>query len=141
MFCRTCEEDKSDSDFYRLSNNAGYALDCRVCYNVKQRKRYHSNEKIRIKRIKNNVKNHQDKIRSHVDLVNSFKDRPCTDCKIKFKPWQMDLDHIRGEKIESVSNMVQQAFPLEILKAELIKCEVVCANCHRDRTHNRKFIK
>jgi len=48
----------------------------------------------------------------------------------------MDLDHVSGSKSFKVSEAVQAAYayPLEKVFAEIAKCEVVCANCHRIRT-------
>jgi hypothetical protein len=48
----------------------------------------------------------------------------------------MDLDHVRGRKEFKVSEVVQKAYSisLERLQAEIAKCDVVCANCHRVRT-------
>lgn len=55
----------------------------------------------------------------------------------KFYPYYvMDLDHREGEvKILSVSKM--DTYSWEKVKAELKKCDLVCANCHRIRTFNR----
>jgi hypothetical protein len=51
----------------------------------------------------------------------------------------MDLDHVRGVKGFKVSEAVRRAYGIQIqrLLAEMEKCEVVCANCHRMRTAAR----
>lgn len=51
----------------------------------------------------------------------------------------MDLDHVRGVKEFKVSEAVHHAYGIrmERLMAEIAKCEVVCANCHRVRTQRR----
>jgi hypothetical protein len=52
----------------------------------------------------------------------------------------MDFDH-RGEveKTGNIGSLVSQAyFTIERLKKEIDKCDLVCANCHRIRTYNRK---
>jgi hypothetical protein len=48
----------------------------------------------------------------------------------------MDLDHVRGRKEFKVSEAVQKAYSINVerLHAEIAKCDVVCANCHRIRT-------
>jgi hypothetical protein len=52
----------------------------------------------------------------------------------------MDFDHREGEeKLFAVSaggNKVRLS--QSQLLAEIAKCDVVCANCHRERTHRRK---
>ena len=56
---------------------------------------------------------------------------PCADCGNLFPHYVMDFDHQR-DKVKAVSLMM--AFSFEKLKAEIAKCEIVCANCHRIRT-------
>ena len=66
--------------------------------------------------------------------VNSQKCAPCMDCKGSFQPCQMDFDHRDpSTKIKSVAQMIQQG-SFERVKAEITKCDLVCANCHRLRT-------
>ena len=72
--------------------------------------------------------------RDYVDLI---KSAPCTDCGGRFPSESMDLDHVRGDKIDHVSQMIKRAYSLSALQREIEKCEVVCANCHRVRTKKR----
>lgn len=48
----------------------------------------------------------------------------------------MDFDHIDGDKVDNVGHMRYTAGGNKILE-EIAKCEVVCANCHRQRTYAR----
>jgi hypothetical protein len=70
--------------------------------------------------------------------VTEAKKKPCVDCGICYPFYVMDLDHVRGEKIGNVGTMVGQGIALGHIQAEIDKCDVVCANCHRTRTHERK---
>ena len=49
----------------------------------------------------------------------------------------MDFDHARGEKSLNVSRLRNGRLAWSRLLAELDKCDVVCANCHRVRTRLR----
>jgi len=53
----------------------------------------------------------------------------------------MDFDHVRGDKEFTVSKAVQRAYALTLsrVRAEIAKCDVVCANCHRIRTERRRY--
>ncbi len=69
----------------------------------------------------------------------SLKAGPCVDCGRKFKPWQMDFDHLPGSvKEKSIAEMVRSGRSKTRILIEIEKCELVCACCHRDRTHQRR---
>ena len=61
----------------------------------------------------------------------------CIDCGIK-NHIVLDFDHVRGEKIGNIADMVNNACGLTKIKEEIRKCEVRCANCHRIKTHERR---
>ena len=71
--------------------------------------------------------------------VDQLKSRPCTDCGGYFPPFVMDFDHVRGDKTADISRLRDARAARAKLEAELAKCEVVCANCHRRRTHLRRL--
>ncbi len=48
----------------------------------------------------------------------------------------MEFDHL-GDKIMDIARMTNSGCSVERLLAEVAKCELVCANCHRVRTWNR----
>ena len=79
------------------------------------------------------------------DKINNLKEStPCADCGNKFPAVCMDYDHKPGTKINKgheVSNLITNSKPLERVLEEIKKCELVCANCHRIRTKNRKITK
>jgi len=68
--------------------------------------------------------------------LDQLKNSPCADCGQKFPPVAMDFDHVRGSKVRAVSLMKEQAWD-KVLE-EIAKCDLVCAVCHRKRTHQRK---
>ncbi len=78
----------------------------------------------------------RDKQAHHVTwLVERYGDQPCLDCGNHFQWCAMDFDHVRGVKKQAVSKMPN--YRREMVEAEIAKCELVCANCHRVRTHQR----
>jgi hypothetical protein len=70
------------------------------------------------------------------EFINSFKNKPCTDCGKTFPNFCMDFDHVKGEKLDNLSSMKSNR-TLERIQAEIEKCELVCAICHRIRTQSR----
>ncbi len=71
----------------------------------------------------------------HGSIVRRAKSVPCADCGKRFPPEAMDFDHL-GDKTLEISRLIVDA-GTETLLAEIAKCEVVCANCHRIRTQAR----
>lgn len=71
------------------------------------------------------------------EWMDAFKvGQGCIDCGFDRHPAALDLDHVRGEKHDKVSNMLTLSW--DRLQDEVAKCEVVCANCHRIRTVERR---
>jgi hypothetical protein len=70
------------------------------------------------------------------EIIESFKTDPCKDCGQSFPIYCMDFDHVVREKKDNISNMHKNRTIKAILE-EIAKCELVCANCHRIRTHQR----
>lgn len=60
---------------------------------------------------------------------------PCADCGQKFPAVCMDFDHVRGVKSHTIAKMVGDGYTKAAILEELEKCELVCSNCHRIRTH------
>jgi hypothetical protein len=71
--------------------------------------------------------------REYIRIVKSGS--PCTDCGVKYPHYVMDFDHL-GDKSFNVSQASHWT-SLEAVKKEIAKCELVCANCHRERTFSR----
>ena len=61
---------------------------------------------------------------------------PCADCRGMFPPYVLDFDHVRGRKVGNIARLKMQT-TRSVLLAEIAKCDVVCANCHRIRTYER----
>lgn len=79
-----------------------------------------------------------------VALLRDHRRVPCADCGGTFKPHQMDFDH-RDPSTKEFRLTAGRAMLMSTarVRAEMAKCDVVCANCHRVRTreamrHRRK---
>ena len=99
---------------------------CQPCY----MKRYYS-DPYRKKMRSARVMEHYSKMRT---IIDSIKDVPCCDCGNKFPPCAMDFDHVRGEKRFNIGQHIA-GHSLDSILSEIEKCDIVCANCHRIRTH------
>ncbi len=60
---------------------------------------------------------------------------PCLDCGVKYPYYVMDFDHLEDKEFSI--NFLSATGRIAALKKEIQKCEIVCSNCHRIRTHKR----
>jgi hypothetical protein len=68
--------------------------------------------------------------------IKSFS--PCMDCGVQYPPYVMDFDHRPGVDKKFVMADVTKISSVTKLLEEIDKCDVVCSNCHRERTWSRK---
>lgn len=71
-------------------------------------------------------------------LIRSAKEQPCADCGVQYPYWVMQFDHVRGAKVANLSKC--WASTGKILE-EIGKCDIVCANCHANRTYKLLGVK
>jgi hypothetical protein len=115
-FCTRCNIQKE----YPLQFTTRHKVTCKDCYKIDKKKykkiRQHNRRKF---------------------MIDYLKTHPCVDCgnsDIRV----LEFDHLRDKKytISRLMN-ISSYKSMEILKTEMDKCEVVCANCHRIRTQSR----
>lgn len=133
--CTECLELLPYSEFYKHSKriDGSYILrpKCKTCMKRINRDYLDRNPHIRKNYNKNLIKKKR-------ELIRSLKhDKPCIDCNTSYPFWIMQFDHVRGNKIAKISRIVNTAYSIRILKEEIKKCELVCANCHANRTYLR----
>lgn len=122
MLCIKCKNNKA----------AGKQKWCTECKRDYDRKYYQCPENK--KRHNQKTKENQ---RKFVEWSNSLKEAPCKDCDTQYHPAAMQWDHLpQFEKTGNVADLQRRGNKNLILE-EIAKCELVCANCHAIRTHNR----
>lgn len=77
-------------------------------------------------------------IRENRAFITQYKlERGCVDCGYSAHAAALDFDHMPGTaKLFSIGQTGATCARAKLL-AEIAKCEVVCANCHRIRTVSR----
>ena len=123
--CPQCGEYKSATEFYDDGpprpgrRKPLHRSKCRVCTRAKMRKRYEHRSR----------------------LIDDYKlERGCVDCGWRLHPRALEFDHLPGSvKVANIASMISRTqYSIEQIRAEMAKCEVVCANCHRIRTYTRE---
>lgn len=74
-------------------------------------------------------------------IVRRLKRRPCADCGRRYPYYVMDFDHRDGALKEHEMAKIHFRKSRAIIEREAGKCDLVCANCHRIRTHRREASK
>jgi hypothetical protein len=105
---------------------------CRECMAQSSRRHYEHNRDT----VKQRSRSSTDAaaIRNRQWLAAFLADKHCADCDEQ-APDIFEFDHRHGRKRSSVSRMVHQGLALSTIKAEIAKCDILCPNCHRRRTH------
>ena len=119
--CGTCTRDLPDDDFSRSRKNrfrGGRHYSCRECDSNKSYLRRKRNRQV----------------------ILEAKDVPCMDCGVYYPFWIMQFDHRDPDK-KSFGLHQYSARALQKVKDEIAKCDVVCSNCHDDRTYKRDLEK
>jgi len=70
-------------------------------------------------------------------MVAELKNKPCMDCGRRFPAVCMDFDHRPGEEKSFDISVTCNARTWDAVLAEIAKCDLVCACCHRLRTASR----
>lgn len=98
---------------------------------INSRRHYEKNKQ----QYKDRAKQAKERIRNY---VRALKERPCTDCGRTYPYYVMHFDHL-GDKEYTIAILVNYNNRGKI-EREIKKCEIVCANCHAERTHRRGLV-
>jgi len=132
--CLECGEEKSITEFRSANTARAYTKPrCLECDKSERSRRYKANPS---QYVENNKRNYA-KLKAIVQGVKTG--RACADCGEVFPPYVLDFDHRDpSTKLAKVSALVFSGSK-ELLLAEIEKCDLVCSNCHRKRTHERRM--
>jgi hypothetical protein len=116
---RTCGQDRPIPDFQDSLRAGGQLMRrymCRACRKIES-----------LARIKDR-RDYSDRIKT---------ESSCVTCGFRGQAIQFDFDHRPGtKKVANIAALITKG-TIEDFVAEIAKCEVICANCHRIRTAER----
>ncbi len=121
--CSKCNQSKPLSDYYQDKTiKTGYKSKCKVCCDEATRA-YNKKTK-----------------RERRAVVNRIKTKcGCKKCGYNEHPVALHFNHINpANKIISISHMICNCKPWSMIKEEIRKCEVLCANCHSIHTYEEQ---
>jgi len=128
--CPLCNTEKPLEFFSKnASRKDGLSGHCKECHKILRKEHYIKNKK----KIILQVYARKDR---YYEWINTLKNKPCKDCGRNYPPYIMDFDHLKNKKF-SISNVRRGDLSKETVLNEISKCDLVCSNCHRERTYQR----
>jgi hypothetical protein len=131
--CSRCKKEKKIEEFnFKFKSTGQRQLQCRECTRLLIKNHYNSNREYYLKKTRKRNSKLKLVIQGYLEQYLSV--HPCVDCG---EPdiAVLEFDH-KGEvkKFKAVAQLLKGRYSLEIVKKEIEKCEVRCANCHRRKT-------
>lgn len=108
-------------------------VECRAAFAAYMRKRRKDRPDVRARDLivsKRSVEKVKQFVRSQKE------GKPCVDCNTVYPYYVLQFDH-RGDDPKMF--MLSNAPSIEKAKVEILKCDLVCANCHAARTYIRRL--
>jgi hypothetical protein len=147
--CKDCGESKLPDEF-RRSKKGLTCKTCRKAATAVRTKRWSINNRdrknatVRAYRARKYAKDGRwrsagAKAKATEEWMAEIKSAPCADCGNRFEACCMDFDHVKGKKLYNVGAMFAHHYSESLIRSELDKCELVCSNCHRIRTRDRRI--
>lgn len=78
-------------------------------------------------------KTYRERVREYVKNIKESS--PCADCGIQYPYYVMEFDHLHS-KIKTIGWLASKGTMSQVIE-EIKKCELVCSNCHAERTWQR----
>jgi hypothetical protein len=132
--CYRCGELKPIEDFaWRRRGQGQRDSFCRPCRSAYGREHYEANRQRYIDqaaKVKRRLRGERTRY-----LIEYFKANPCVDCG-ESDPVVLEFDHVSDKAFAIGGELTRRSW--KSILAEIEKCEVVCANCHRRRTARRR---
>jgi hypothetical protein len=111
--CQVCDTTKDLSEFQKdIHKGQGVQSRCREC---------------------NNAATQEQRRRRRRFVYDYLLEHPCP-CG-ESDPVVLEFNHIDpSTKLANISTTLSQCWGIDKIKEEILKCEVLCANCHRRKT-------
>jgi hypothetical protein len=129
--CSQCGLEKDEEEFplrnHFTKRRQSYCLDCKSKMHASWYERNKDYQKA-------NAKKHRIESRTAAKeyIWNYLLTHPCISCD-ETDPVVLEFHHRHG-KDKAVTEMASAGYPISRIQAEIDKCDVLCANCHRRLT-------
>ncbi len=133
--CAGCGQERDiEQDFSWKIKGKKRQTWCKFCQAQANKIHYQNNKQVYLDRAKSRNSRVIEKNQRNVYAY--LTEHPCIDCGLT-DVRVLEFDHVRGKKIDSIARLVRLGVSWPTIEAEIAKCEVRCANCHRIKTTER----
>jgi hypothetical protein len=131
--CPGCGQHKPATEFARnRAKKDGLASHCKPCKKNIQDRWYQEHREEHLSRVYAWKERYRFEVTNRI--VEYLRSHPCADCGEQ-DPLVLDFDHVSGEKEGDICAMIcERKLSWAVIEAEIAKCAVRCANCHRRKT-------
>ena len=135
--CSSCSEERdAEQDFnWKYKARGIRNTRCKFCQSQVSKRHYEKNKQSYLNRARSRevlvIEDNQRRLALYL------ASHPCVDCGCIDKR-VLEFDHVRGKKSGTISRMMGEGFSWVTIEAEIEKCEVRCANCHRIKEGERR---
>lgn len=136
--CSTCKSHLPLTAFSRKVRRGKVGLQplCKTCNRAYQKRHYQENKPAYLAKAKIARRAMLERVRPV--MLAYLKDHPCQDCG-ETDPIVLQFDHRDPSKKETeVSALLRSGNSWKRIMREIVKCDVVCANCHTRRTAHQR---
>lgn len=130
--CSTCKTPKLESEFNKnKSRKDNLNTICKICSRERS-KRYYKENPVK---HKENVKSRKLQIdqENQTKVIEYLLKHPCIRCN-ESDILTLEFDHIVDKEI-NICTALQLGWTWKRIEKEISKCQVLCANCHRRKSH------
>ena len=133
--CAVCKKSFSATCFSWKNKAKGLRTSyCKSCHSAYRKKHYLNNRQKYIDKARKNADAHREILLRFIK--DYLIDHSCVDCG-DGRLAVLDIDHVRGKKKLTISQLTHNGHSLQTITEEIAKCEVRCSNCHRIKTAER----
>lgn len=132
--CNSCNQDLPLDSFGKWTKSKdGLYYKCKDCRRAYDKAHYKNNPQRR--QLVREV-DQRNRLVNRERVIELKKNGKCFDCGLR--NWiVLEFDHLRDKEF-NISDMIRHSRSWKSIQLEIDKCDLVCANCHRIRTYNRR---
>lgn len=135
--CSKCKTPKEETEFFTKDSRTNKLhAQCKQCYKLHRKTYYAEHYAKYSQQYRDRAKQRRLSIRKeyHTQLLSYLRQHPCVQCS-EDDVRVLEFDHIvPSQKSFGISWAVRYGISWDKIEQEMLKCQVLCANCHKKRT-------